>query len=177
MVVAGMTAFAPTVPAFPIQEPPDAEVGDHVCVVAADGETGVPEYACDVIEVGETEEDVVDELMLSFEGVDSTLIGIDYEGRDYNKDFWCFGTCDTLRWWGDDGPCGPSTSYSTPDMPVTTIDWNDQVSSAQAYGDCDDFIHYEHEDFGGRSLDCGSDCQYMNNNNFEDITSSIKWFD
>lgn len=52
--------------------------------------------------------------------------------------------------------------------------WNDRISSARAYSDCNHSVHYEHRDFGGASRDCGTACSYIGDA-MNDRTSSLRW--
>lgn len=53
--------------------------------------------------------------------------------------------------------------------------WNDIVSSAQAYSNCNHSVHFEHVNFAGASVDCGSSCSYIGGA-MNDRTSSIRWY-
>lgn len=54
-------------------------------------------------------------------------------------------------------------------------DWNDHISSAKAYSNCNHSQHFEHANFVGASVDCFSECSYIGDA-LNDRTSSIKWF-
>ena len=52
--------------------------------------------------------------------------------------------------------------------------WNDIISSARAFSNCNNSYHYEHAGFGGAVVNCGSACSYVGNA-MNDRTSSIFW--
>lgn len=52
--------------------------------------------------------------------------------------------------------------------------WNDIISSARAFSNCNNSYHYEHAGFGGAVINCGSSCSYIGNA-MNDRTSSIFW--
>ena len=89
------------------------------------------------------------------------VIGIEYTNRDFG------GFSLTLP---SDVNCTTNYFY------VNILDfwWNDAISSAKAFSGCNHSYHYEHPNFGGAMVDCGSECSYigdaMNNR-----TSSIRW--
>ncbi len=51
--------------------------------------------------------------------------------------------------------------------------WNDQISSARGFSNCNHVLHWENANFGGTVLDCHPDCYEMGAMN--DQTSSIQW--
>jgi len=92
----------------------------------------------------------------------SYVIGIEYE--HYNHQGATFTitsgvTCD-----------GYIHSYT----PITGA-WNDTISSARAYSLCGHSLHYEHWNFGGASIDCGTSCSSVGAA-MNDRTSSLKWW-
>lgn len=80
----------------------------------------------------------------------STLIGRDYGHIDFGGD--------SLSHYGGSGNCDSSTSYSAASM---ASGWNDRVRSAEGYGGCNNFVHYENSNFGGASLNCSARCSSM----------------
>jgi hypothetical protein len=53
--------------------------------------------------------------------------------------------------------------------------WNDRISSARAFSNCNHAVHFEHANFVGASVDCFSACSYIGDA-MNDRTSSIRWF-
>ncbi len=103
----------------------------------------------------------------------TTIIGRDYEDPSFSCN--AFGPC--LDWVvQNDFGCTGGRNYVAASMPtVGGFNWNDQVSSAQAFAGCSRYQHYEHTNYGGAVLDCASGCATMGVMN--DATSSEKWFD
>lgn len=89
----------------------------------------------------------------------SFVVGIDYQDSNFSGD--------TLVWTAP-SPCSPTVSYGTPTMPSG---WNDKVSSAQAYSDCNFWWHFEHTNYSGSQYLCT--CSSMSAMN--DKTSSETW--
>ncbi|AKT38338.1 hypothetical protein [Chondromyces crocatus] len=95
-------------------------------------------------------------------GLDGTyVIGIEYDDanfrgstKTYFGDTTCDGTERFVSWVGEE--------------------WNDRISSARAYSECNHSYHYEHINFGGAIMDCGSSCNYIGDA-LNDETSSIRW--
>lgn len=54
--------------------------------------------------------------------------------------------------------CSDGSSYGNPSMEPG---WDDRVSSAQAFGGCNHFYHYEHTAWTGAVLDCNTYCGSM----------------
>ncbi len=58
--------------------------------------------------------------------------------------------------------------------------WNDRVRSAVGNGNCINFKHFEHINFGGASINCGpnvnGDPCYSGMGVMAAQTSSIRWF-
>jgi hypothetical protein len=52
--------------------------------------------------------------------------------------------------------------------------WNDVVSSAKAFSNCNHSVHFENSNFGGASIDCGAGCGFIGGA-LNDRTSSIRW--
>ncbi len=96
----------------------------------------------------------------TFDGpLSSYVVGIDYRDSGYSGD--------TLIWEAP-APCSPSVSYATPTMPSG---WDNKVSSAQAYADCNIWWHYQNASYGGSQHLCT--CSSMGTMN--DKTSSEIW--
>ncbi|MFY0577417.1 hypothetical protein ACN28S_26595 [Cystobacter fuscus] len=58
--------------------------------------------------------------------------------------------------------------------PSLSSDWNDIISSAQAFSGCNNSYHYEHVNYQGAVANCGSACTWIGDA-MNDRTSSILW--
>jgi hypothetical protein len=74
------------------------------------------------------------------------------------------------RLWTASSTCTPSSSWA---LRWVGSDWNDRTASAQGYGDCHHYHHYENIDYGGSQIDCHSYCATMGV--MTDATSSESW--
>lgn len=95
----------------------------------------------------------------------STVVGIDWWDANF--------TGSTYIWYVDNpNGCYDGSRYAYPGMPAG---WDNQVSSARGYQGCNNYIHFEHPDFGGAQINCdtGNKCATMGIMN--DQTSSEKW--
>ena len=99
------------------------------------------------------------------------VIGIEYENKAFG------GRSITFT---SDVTCAV-TDFYLPRMPVVSqpfwpwpLDWNDRISSAQAFSGCNHSYHFEDVNFGGAMTDCGSGCSYIGDA-LNDRTSSIMW--
>ena len=101
--------------------------------------------------------------MLSAAPDTSTVIGIDYVNSNFQGN--------TLTWTEPNGGCKAGTSFQASSMPSG---WNDVVSSARSFGNCNTYTHFENAGFTGSELNCGGQCATMGAMN--DKTSSEKWF-
>lgn len=83
----------------------------------------------------------------------SVVIGTDYDDVGFST------LLGTFTWTGSQA-CSPSMSFTVPSMPQG---WNDRVSSARSYSDCNRYYHYENTNYGGTSITCdmGNTCQSM----------------
>ncbi|WNG20914.1 hypothetical protein [Cystobacter fuscus] len=59
-------------------------------------------------------------------------------------------------------------------MPSMPSGWNDIISSARAYAECKNSYHYQHVNYGGAVVNCGTACSYIGDP-MNDRTSSIRW--
>src|ERR1041385_6474680 len=57
---------------------------------------------------------------------------------------------------------------------LRVLGWNDQISSARAFSDCNNAFHYEDIDFTGAMINCGSGCSFIGAA-MNDQTSSLLW--
>lgn len=98
-------------------------------------------------------------------GSSSVVIGVDYNNHS-------FSTGTGSYTYNASGACTPSVGYRQDSM---ASDWNDAVSSARAYSQCHQFIHYEHVNQSGTSITCdmGNTCSNMGI--MDNKTSSLRW--
>jgi hypothetical protein len=90
-----------------------------------------------------------------------TVIGVDYVNTHYGGN--------TLTWYTTYGNCTSTNYYNAASMPSG---WNDVVSSAHAWANCNHWYHYEHINYGGARATCT--CYYIGDA-MNDRTSSEKW--
>jgi hypothetical protein len=96
----------------------------------------------------------------------SVVIGVDYA----NGGFETIGG--TYTWTGSQGPCSPTLGYGIASMPSG---WNDAVTSARSYSDCNKYKHFEHTWSGGTSITCDQGSTCLNMGYMNDKTSSETW--
>lgn len=87
------------------------------------------------------------------------IVGIGYADSDFGGTAYIFTSVE---------PCG-AVFYGT--LPSG---WEDTISSAKAYANCNHSWHYENPHFGGAQRDCGTSCSYIGDA-MNDRTSSIFW--
>jgi hypothetical protein len=92
----------------------------------------------------------------------NTVIGIDWSEPNFS------GV--TLIWTTQGGGCTGSSTFGVPLMPSG---WNNVVSSAQGFGGCNHYWHYDFQNWTGPLLDCGAGCGYMGS--LDNHTSSERW--
>lgn len=90
------------------------------------------------------------------------VVGIDFDNANFGGS--------TYTWVVPNTGCTDNTFYSVSTMPTG---WNDRISSAKAYSNCNYFYHYQDANFGTPSVVCNTDCSGMGSLN--DATSSEKW--
>lgn len=95
-------------------------------------------------------------------GGGSVILAIDYQHSNYG------GV--TLTYYGYTG-CTSTTSYIVPSL--STVGWDNVVSSTQAFNGCIRNILYEHPNYGGASLTCTPNCSSVGVMN--DATSSRRF--
>jgi hypothetical protein len=100
--------------------------------------------------------------MLGVTPYTTTVIGVDYVDSNYGGN--------SLTWTSTSGGCTSTQSFQASSMPSG---WNDVVSSALSYQNCNTYWHFQDSGFGGAQLDCGPSCATMGVMN--DQTSSEKW--
>ncbi len=111
--------------------------------------------------------EVTDDLLSSFSGDSLTdqqvVIGIDWDYADFGGG--------SYTWVVATSGCSSSVSYNVPTMPSG---WDNRVSSARGYSNCNSFYHYQNTDFGGSSVVCNiTGCSTMGS--LDNATSSEKW--
>jgi hypothetical protein len=90
------------------------------------------------------------------------VIGIEWEHANY------YGS--SSIYWSEAADCRTSSF----EVAQVADAWNDRISSAQAYSYCNHSAHFEHADFTGAQVDCGTDCAYIGHA-MNDRTTSIRW--
>lgn len=93
----------------------------------------------------------------------TTVIGIDYVNSNFGGN--------SLTWTSTSGGCTSTQHFQASSMPSG---WNDVVSSARSFANCNTYTHFENVSFTGAELNCGPSCATMGVMN--DKTSSEKWF-
>lgn len=110
--------------------------------------------------------DVTDEMLNKVDGKSlaaaQIVIGVDYDNSNYGGA--------TYTWVVPTSGCTDSIFYSVPTMPNG---WENRVSSAKAYSNCNYFYHYRDTNFGTPSVACNTDCSGMGS--LDNATSSEKW--
>jgi hypothetical protein len=110
-----------------------------------------------------TTADEVDDQMLNGNAIhpESTfVIGIEYVDRDFG------GITFTVQ---------ATFSCDSGQVAVSSLSpwgWNDKISSSRAFSNCNNSFHYEDDNFGGASANCGSSCAYIGDA-MNDRTSSL----
>lgn len=111
-------------------------------------------------------ETVSDEALNSSIGIYSpssqVVIGIDWEDTNFGGS--------SYTWVVSGSGCSSSTQYSVSSMPSG---WDNRVSSAKGYSNCNYFYHYQNTSYGGSSVVCNTECSSMGS--LDNATSSEKW--
>ena len=90
------------------------------------------------------------------------VIGIDWDNTNFGGS--------SYTWVVSGSGCSSSTQYSVSSMPSG---WDNRVSSARGYSNCNYFYHYQNTSYGGTSVVCNTDCSSMGS--LDNATSSEKW--
>jgi hypothetical protein len=90
------------------------------------------------------------------------VIGIDWEDSNFGGS--------SYTWVVSGSGCSSSTQYSVSSMPSG---WDNRVSSAKGYSNCNYFYHYQNTSYGGSSVACNTECSSMGS--LDNATSSEKW--
>jgi len=111
-------------------------------------------------------EAVTNEALNSSNGVgllsSQVVIGIDWDSANFSGS--------SYTWVVSGSGCSSSTQYSVSSMPSG---WDNRVSSARGYSNCNYFYHYQNTSYGGTSVVCNTDCSSMGS--LDNATSSEKW--
>jgi hypothetical protein len=107
-------------------------------------------------------ESILNNVSSGMRSTPNIVIGIDYYFSNY------IGS--SYTWVVSNTGCTSNTSYSVSTMPSG---WDDIISSAVAYSNCNYFTHYEDTSFGGASVVCNTECSSMGSLN--NATSSERW--
>jgi len=91
-----------------------------------------------------------------------TVIGIDYKDASFGGD--------SYAWTTSYSGCSDTISFGVSTMPSG---WDNVVSSARAFANCNHYYHWENTSYSGANLDCGSSCSSMGVMNNQ--TSSEQW--
>ena len=92
----------------------------------------------------------------------TTVIGIDYKYSNFGGS--------SYTWTVTGVGCTDSLSYGISQMPSG---WDNSVSSARSYANCNHYYHWENKDNKGAVLDCGTSCSSMGV--MDNQTSSEQW--
>lgn len=113
-----------------------------------------------------TPDSLTQELLAPSTTASSVVIGVDYGAIEFNTGH------GTHTWTGTQGPCSPTLGYGVSSMPSG---WNDAVSSARSYSDCNQYKHFENTWSQGTSITCnqGDTCRLMGY--MDNKTSSETW--
>ena len=103
----------------------------------------------------------VDSSKLTPESV--TVIGIDYKNASFGGS--------SYAWSVTGSGCTDTLGFRVSSMPSG---WDNAVSSARSYSDCNNYYHWENTNYAGAVLDCGPSCASMGVMN--DQTSSEEWY-
>ena len=111
-------------------------------------------------------EDVTDAMLNGGEGantpVTQVVIGIDW-------DYTYFGGS-SYTWVANDYGCSSSIQYGVTTMPSG---WDNRVSSARGFSNCNYYYHYQNTAYGGTSIACHTECASMGT--LDNDTSSERW--
>ena len=90
------------------------------------------------------------------------VIGIDWDDNDYRGG--------SYTWVVDGNGCSSTIQYGVSSMPSG---WDNRVSSARGYSNCNSFYHYKNTNYDGSLIVCDPECSSMGTLN--NATSSEKW--
>lgn len=93
-----------------------------------------------------TPETLTDEVLASFTGTSSVLIGTEYDANNYTGDSNTY--------------VAPTTCSSITTWQVANVgaQWNDRFQSGKGFGGCDTNKKFQHENFGGIVRTCTPNC-------------------
>lgn len=93
----------------------------------------------------------------------TVVIGIDWQYPNYSNVGW-------TAVWEASGGCTTTQSWA---LSYVGAFYEDKISSAKGYSNCNRFHHWEHPSYGGAVLICRPNCATMGLMN--DQTSSLSW--
>ena len=98
-------------------------------------------------------------------GVEATyLLGIDFDASGYSGE---------SKLWQASASC---VGHNWQVYTLVGTGWNDRISSAQGWSECDIFKHWENPGYDGAVRTCSPDCSYIGDA-MNDRTSSLQWRD
>ena len=111
-------------------------------------------------------QDVTDEMLNANESVSlfavQVVIGIDWDYTNYGGS--------SYIWVANDYGCSTSIQYGVTTMPSG---WDNRVSSAKGYSNCNYYYHYQNTNYSGTSIGCHDACSSMGS--LDNDTSSERW--
>ncbi len=111
-------------------------------------------------------QDVTQELLDAESDLDApdvqVVIGIDYDYSNYGGS--------TYTWVANDYGCSSTIQYGVPTMPSG---WDNRVSSARGYSNCNYYYHYPNANYSGTPATCHTDCATMGT--LDNDASSERW--
>ncbi|HVP20553.1 MAG TPA: hypothetical protein VMS73_01700 [Anaerolineaceae bacterium] len=113
-----------------------------------------------------TPADVTDAMLNTSENgslpASQVIIGIDWDYTNYGGS--------SNIWAANDYGCSSSIQYGVTTMPSG---WDDRVSSARGYSNCNYYYHYQNTSYGGAFIVCHTGCSSMGS--LDNDTSSERW--
>lgn len=111
-------------------------------------------------------EEVTENLLNDYAGNNLTdlqvVIGIDWDYSNFAGS--------SYTWVVSGSGCSSSVQYRVSSMPSG---WDNRVSSARAYSNCNYYYHYQNTNQEGSSVVCNTECSTMGS--LDNATSSEKW--
>ncbi len=92
------------------------------------------------------------------------VIGIDWDSTNFGGS--------SYTWVVSGSGCSSTVQYSISSMPSG---WDNRVSSAKAYSNCNGFYHYQNTNLGGSFIVCNSEPGCSSMGPLDNATSSEKW--
>ncbi len=111
---------------------------------------------------GEVTNDLLNPVDGSISPMTQVVIGIDWDSTNFIGN--------SFTWVANDYGCSSTIQYGVPTMPSG---WDNRVSSARGYSNCNYFYHYQNTNYSGTSIACHTDCSSMGT--LDKATSSERW--